>query len=66
MPAGSAEGTKVNPKQKKKEMYLLAVGYFRSRHYRESEKIVSMCLEVTLNPSLIFIFKNVNTLEVVI
>ncbi|PWA94132.1 Mitochondria fission 1 protein [Artemisia annua] len=46
---GSVEGTKVNPKQKKKEMYLLAVGYFRSRHYIESEKFVSMCLEINPN-----------------
>ncbi|GJX09093.1 reverse transcriptase domain-containing protein [Tanacetum coccineum] len=43
---GSVEGTKVNPQQKKKEMYLLAVGYFRSRHYTESEKFVSICLEI--------------------
>ncbi|GKD49713.1 mitochondrial fission 1 protein A, partial [Tanacetum coccineum] len=30
-------------------MYLLAVGYFRSRHYTESEKFVSMCLEMNPN-----------------
>nr|GEU37730.1 mitochondrial fission 1 protein A [Tanacetum cinerariifolium] len=54
---GSVEGTNVNLKQKKKEMYLLAVGYFRSRHYTESEKFVSMCLEVSINPLIIFTFK---------
>ncbi|GJT63907.1 putative nucleotidyltransferase, ribonuclease H [Tanacetum coccineum] len=43
---GSVESTKINPKQKKQEMYLLAVGYFRNRHYTESEKFVSMCLEL--------------------
>ncbi|GKE86852.1 mitochondrial fission 1 protein A, partial [Tanacetum coccineum] len=45
----SVESTKINPKQKKQEMYLLAVWYFRNRHYTESEKFVSMCLEINPN-----------------
>ncbi|GKA94345.1 mitochondrial fission 1 protein A, partial [Tanacetum coccineum] len=46
---GSEEGDKISPKQKKKEMYLLAVGYFRSRHYTECKNFVSMCLEMNPN-----------------
>ncbi|GJW45034.1 mitochondrial fission 1 protein A [Tanacetum coccineum] len=46
---GSVVNTKISSKQKKKEMYLLAVGYFRSWHYIESENFVSMCLEINPN-----------------
>nr|GEV15679.1 mitochondrial fission 1 protein A [Tanacetum cinerariifolium] len=37
---GSVESTSINPKQKKKEMYLLAVGFFRSQNYTKSEELV--------------------------
>ncbi|GKE18269.1 mitochondrial fission 1 protein A [Tanacetum coccineum] len=46
---GSVESTSINPKQNKKEMYLLAVGNFRSRNYTKSEELVDRCLKVSIN-----------------
>ncbi|GKF07962.1 mitochondrial fission 1 protein A [Tanacetum coccineum] len=44
---GSVESTNsINPKQKKKEMYLLAVGFFRSGNYTKSEELVDRCMLV--------------------
>ncbi|GJZ23540.1 mitochondrial fission 1 protein A [Tanacetum coccineum] len=45
---GSVESTSINHKQKKKEMYLLAVGNF-SRNYTKSEELVDWCLKVSIN-----------------
>ncbi|PWA71697.1 mitochondrial fission 1 protein A [Artemisia annua] len=47
---GSVESTtSINPKQQKKEMYLLAVGSFRSQNYPKSRELVHRCLKIKPN-----------------